>query len=357
MTCYDARMTCGVIGRILTRAGSLRNDILIVLAVLLLASGCGGGDVVSAAPAAMTAIPPTEMPMQVSPTPESGASTGHDKATATPAQRVSPLALPTPTPIALLEMLPTPTPTAQASTPPVFAPTPDGVARQLRVPILMYHYLSMPPADADIYRKDLSVAPELFAAHLDRLLAEGYTTVNLYELIDALERGAPLPEKPVVITFDDGYRDNYENAFPLLKERGMLATIFVVTDFIDEQRPEYLTWDMAREMVAQGVSIEAHGRNHVSLAGRDDDYLVWQALGSLETIQYELGTRPRFVSYPAGDYDQRTIDIFKSANYWAGVTTIQGATLDSERPFELPRIRVRSTTSPDDLIRLLSLDW
>jgi peptidoglycan/xylan/chitin deacetylase (PgdA/CDA1 family) len=74
---------------------------------------------------------------------------------------------------------------------------------------------------------------------------------------------------------------------------------------------------MAREMLHAGISIESHGRNHFSLAGQDDDYLVWQALGSLETIEYELGVRPRFVSYPAGEYDQRTIDIFHSAHYWA----------------------------------------
>ena len=158
----------------------------------------------------------------------------------------------------------------------------------------MYHYLSEPPPGADVYRIDLSVSPELFAQHLDLLQAAGYTTVSLYDLADFLAHGTPLPPQPVIITFDDGYRDNYENAFPLLRARGMKATFFVISDFMDEERPEYLTWDMAREMLAAGMSIESHGRNHFSLAKRDDDFLVWQALGSLETIQYELGVRPRF---------------------------------------------------------------
>ena len=126
----------------------------------------------------------------------------------------------------------------------------------------------------------------------------------------------------------------------------MPATFFVVTDFIDKELPEYLTWDMAREMLAAGMSIESHGRNHVSLKNKDTDYLVWQALGSMETIEYELGVRPRFVSYPAGDYDQATIDIFHSANYWAGLTTVQGATHNNQNLFELHRVRVRGTTSP-----------
>jgi peptidoglycan/xylan/chitin deacetylase (PgdA/CDA1 family) len=256
----------------------------------------------------------------------------------------------------------TPQPPVVAAAPqlaptPIPQPTPDGVVRRASVPILMYHYLSVPPADANIYRRDLSVTPDLFAAHLDAMQQAGYTTISLYALHDHLMQGAPLPEKPVVLTFDDGYRDNYINAYPRLHERGMTATFFIVTDFIDLQYPDYLTWDMVREMYAGGMSIEAHGRNHVSLANKDDAYLVWQALGSLETIQYELGVRPRFISYPAGEYDQRTIDIFRSAHYWAGFTTQQGATHRSDDPFQLRRVRVRGTTTTDELLRLLALDW
>jgi peptidoglycan/xylan/chitin deacetylase (PgdA/CDA1 family) len=253
-------------------------------------------------------------------------------------------------------ILPTPTP-AVSPLGSMFAPTPDGDIRTVRVPILMYHYLSTPPADANIYRRDLSVAPELFAQHLERIQLEGYTTTSLYDLLLHLTQGAALPPHPVILTFDDGYRDNYEYAFPLLVKHRMQATFFVVTDFIDEQRSEYLTWDMVREMYSAGMSIESHGRNHASLQDRDDDYLIWQALGSLETIQFELGVRPHFVSYPAGEYDQRTIDIFRSAHFWAGLTTKQGATHTGDDLFQLHRVRVRGSTTPDELARLLALDW
>jgi peptidoglycan/xylan/chitin deacetylase (PgdA/CDA1 family) len=337
-----------------------------IVTIMMLAAGCAGNETVADAPNVATTAPAGAEDATIAAAPSPIASDAPSREiviqpgvavttavaiavlTETPVE--TPSAMPT---VSIAALLPTPTPT----TAPANEPTPDGVKRQIRVPILMYHYLSTPPAGADIYRQDLSVPPERFAAHLDRLLAEGYTTVNLYQVFDALQRGVPLPEKPVVITFDDGYRDNYENAFPLLKARSMQATIFVVTDFIDEERPAYLTWEMAREMLEAGILIESHGRNHVSLANKDDDYLVWQALGSLETIEYELGVRPRFVSYPAGEYDQRTIDIFQSAHYWGGLTTRQGAILDNQRLFELPRIRVRNTTTPDELIRLLSLDW
>jgi peptidoglycan/xylan/chitin deacetylase (PgdA/CDA1 family) len=270
------------------------------------------------------------------------------------------------TPLAILDALQQPLPPSDAALPsdggatppmPLFLPTPDGASRSARVPILMYHYLSVPPADANIYRQDLSVTPALFAAHLDGIRSAGYTTISLYQLLDHLQVGAPLPEKPVIISFDDGYRDNYENAFPLLQERGMVATFFVVTDFVDEQRSAYMTWDMLREMHAAGMSIESHGRNHASLKNRDVDYLVWQALGSLETIEFELGVRPRFAAYPAGEFDQLTIELFRSANYWAAVTTMQGSTHSNDKLFELRRVRMRGSTTVNELLRLLALDW
>ncbi|MCC6824070.1 MAG: polysaccharide deacetylase family protein, partial [Verrucomicrobia subdivision 3 bacterium] len=233
----------------------------------------------------------------------------------------------------------------------------DGVQRTAKVPILMYHYVSTPPANADIYRKDLSVTPELFNAQLDRIQAEGYTTISLYDLINHLTTGAALPAKPVILTFDDGYRDNYENAFPALKAHGMRATIFVVVDFINAQRPEYMTWDMLREMHNAGLSIESHGIDHSSLKNRDRDSLVFQALRTYETLQNELGQRARFISYPAGQYDQNTIDAFKGAGYWAGITTLPGATHSTDHLFELHRVRVRGTTSADDLAKLLATDW
>jgi len=234
---------------------------------------------------------------------------------------------------------------------------PDGVMRTAHIPILMYHYLSTPPANADIYRRDLSVPPELFAAHLDRLQTEGYTTISLYDLVAHLQQGTPLPSKPVILTFDDGYRDNYENAFPLLRERQMTATFFVVMEFINQERPEYLTWAMVHEMYAGGMSIEVHGVDHTTLRKRSRADLEFQALRSYETLQNLLGVRPRFLSYPAGEYDADTIAVFQAAGYWAAVTTVQGATHTSNQLFELRRIRIRNTTTADELLRLLLLEW
>lgn len=339
-----------------------------LVVTMFLAAGCSrsnampeSGSKVDATDTAVFAAASILSPLSVTQTVTPIATYRAEPAMETPSAAASARATSSPTAtsidVSLAALLPTSTPTATPQPTPSYAPTPDGETRTLRVPVLMYHYLSVPPADADIYRRDLSVPPALFAEHLDRLLAEGYTTISPYDLVEALQRGGELPEKPILITFDDGYRDNYENAFPLLRERRMQATIFVVTDFIDEERPAYLTWEMAREMLDNQIAIESHGRNHAGLAEKDDDYLVWQALGSLETIEYELGVRPRFVSYPAGEYDQGTIDLFSSAGYWGGFTTEQGTEQSNAAPFELERIRVRNATTADELIRLLSLDW
>lgn len=233
----------------------------------------------------------------------------------------------------------------------------DGTVRSAQVPILMYHYLSEVPLNADIYRRDLSVTPELFSAHLDRIAAEGYTVIRLYDLAAFLLQGTPLPPKAIVLTFDDGYRDNYENALPILRKHGMTATFFVVMEFINRERPEYLTWPMVQEMAAAGMSIEAHGVDHTSLRNRSTADLEFQALRSYETLQNAIGVRAHFVSYPAGEFDEQTIDIFKEAGYLAGFTTIQGATHRSDDLFRLPRVRIRGTTTPDELAQLLALDW
>lgn len=222
----------------------------------------------------------------------------------------------------------------------------------------MYHYISEPPAGADIYRQDLSVDPETFAAHLDYLQAEGYTTVSLKDLLSHLATGKPaLPEKPVILSFDDGYEDNYLNAFPALAARGMIGAFFIITDFATQDRPGYADWSQLKEMAIAGMEIGSHSRDHPDLAGKDLDYLVWQALGSQETIEGNTGAHPRILSYPAGSYDQLVIDVFHSANYWGAVTTQQGVIQRSDRPFELKRVRIRNTTGVEELANLLQAPW
>ncbi len=225
----------------------------------------------------------------------------------------------------------------------------------------MYHYISIPPADADAYRRELSLFPDMFQQQLDFLQEQGYTTIHLQDLISYLQRGAPpLPEKPIILTFDDGYLDNYENAFPALQERGMTGTFFIITDFADMAATDpdyarYATWDKLQEMDAGGMEIGSHSRNHPDLKGQDTDFLVWQALGSSQTIEANLGKKPRVLAYPFGSYDQKVIDVFHSAGFWGAVTTQPaGVEQDNQHLFELKRLRISRETGVPELAAILA---
>ncbi len=257
-----------------------------------------------------------------------------------------------------LEQQAVPVPAVNTVTPDIprepLLPPPDGVVREAHVPILMYNYISVPPPGADYIRRGLSVPPAEFEAHLRYLKDNGYHTISLHQLLLHLTRGEQLPEKPVILTFDDGYRDNYENAFPLLQKYGFTATFFLVTNFIDEGRPEYLTWEQVKALAQAGNEIGAHSRDHPDLRGRDTDFLVWQILGSKEAIQNGAGITPRFFSYPSGKYDENVIAILASAHYWGAVTVRQGVHQSSDATFELQRIRIDGSYGADELDWLLS---
>ena len=276
-------------------------------------------------------------------------------ATVTPSSSPSPTATHTATPAPTLT--PTPSPTATATPTPEPQPTPDGVHRTLRVPILMYHYVSEAPDRSDAVRVDLSVPPAAFRDHLLHLQAAGYEAITLRELVMALQTGTALPEKPMVLTFDDGYRDAYTEAFPALREAGLVGTFFLVTQPIDAGSPAYVTWEQVMEMHAAGMEIQAHGYTHVELRGRDVDYLVWQMLGSKEAIEERTGETVRFFCYPSGHYDELAIQVLRSAHYWAAVTTRQGADHSTDGLFELERIRIHGYYTGENLIALLDQYW
>jgi peptidoglycan/xylan/chitin deacetylase (PgdA/CDA1 family) len=269
-------------------------------------------------------------------------------ATATATPMAGPTATPSPSPTATETAALTDTPTAKltataaatlAPTVPVAAATAE-VERTARVPILMYHYVSDPPADADRVRVDLSVTPRRFEEQLRYLKDAGYTCVSLSDLVRYLQEGTPLPPNPVVLTFDDGYVDNYLYAFPLLRQYGFRGTFFVITGFLDEQRHGYLSWEQAATMEENGMDVEPHSYTHTDLRGRSVDYLVWQIEGSREAIEAHLHKTAAFFCYPAGRYDAQTIAVLRSAHFQAAVTTNPGSDHTTSGLLELTRVRV-----------------
>lgn len=220
-------------------------------------------------------------------------------------------------------------------------PTPVTLPEQAKVPILMYHYVSELPPNADRLRRDLTVSPQSLKAQLQYLADAGYHTITLGDLYLHFTQGYPLPRKPVVLTFDDGYRDAYENVFPLLLDHGFTGTFFVLSTPVHQASPDYMTWAQMREMSDAGMAIEGHGRDHMDLRGRSYDYLVYQILGIQEAIHYHTGRLPRFFAYPSGRYDANVIAVLRSAGYWGAVTTDAGRVHTRDSLFEMPRVRVR----------------
>ena len=253
---------------------------------------------------------------------------------------------------------PLPTVTTVAGDVPVPAPPPlptpqDNISRTLKVPILMYHYVSTPPEDADVYRVDLSVEPAVFREQMTYLAANGYSTIDFYDLSLAITGKLELPPKPVIITLDDGYVDNYHQAFPILREFGFKATFFIVTEFIDNGYAGYMNWAMIEEMAAAGMRIESHSKTHPDLRGQEHDYLVWQILGSQETLAAHVGYTPRYFSYPSGQYDEATIAVLQALDFWGAVTTHSGKEHGFNDRYEWTRLRVRYTTVLPEFVDLI----
>ncbi len=261
-----------------------------------------------------------------------------------------PTTLPTaPPPLAVpVDRLPQPThaPPSAASLP-LPLPTPaGGLTTTVNVPILMYHYISEPPEDADEYREDLSVTPQAFREQLQYLADNGYTTIDLYDLLLAVTRRQALPPKPVILTFDDGYVDHYTNAFPLLQEFGFKGTFFIITGWVDDGSPAHMNWAMIEEMAAAGMRMESHSRSHPNLTeAADEEALIWQILGSQETLAAHIGYTPRFFCYPGGRYDDEVIAVLQGLDFWGAVTTASGKLHGHGDRYEWTRLRMRYTTS------------
>lgn len=220
----------------------------------------------------------------------------------------------------------------------------------------MYHYISTPPEDADKYRTDLSIAPEQFREQIAYLADNGFETVDFYDLSLAITDKRELPEKPVIISVDDGYRDNYENAFPILQEYGLSATFFVVTQPIDDGNETYMTWEMVEEMADAGMRIEPHSKTHADLTVHERDYVIYEILGSQETIAAHIGHTPRYFCYPGGRYDETTMAILSDLNFWGAVTTASGSWHGYNERFEWARLRMRNTTTIAEFAGMLNLE-
>ncbi|MCL6612495.1 MAG: polysaccharide deacetylase family protein [Peptococcaceae bacterium] len=221
------------------------------------------------------------------------------------------------------------------------------------VPILMYHKINPDPGTGGY---GLRVSPRDFEKQVAYLARSGYTSVSLTDLADHHEKGKPLPPRPVVITFDDGYLDNYVYAYPILRKYGMTATVFVVAgtvggingfDYSEGRQPlnRMAGWRELEEMAEGGITIGAHTLTHPSLTGLEPEAARHEITEGKKRLEAALKRPVEVFCYPYGNYDQAIVQIVRESGFRAAVTADQGLGRYREDPYALKRIRVRGDYS------------
>lgn len=198
------------------------------------------------------------------------------------------------------------------------------------VPVLMYHQIG------DERNNDAVISLERFAEHMEYLHRNGFSTLSLEELEAFLSGRAELPPKPVVITFDDGYRDTYEVALPILKRYNFKSTLFIPTGDKDRR----ISWAELREMKAAGMAVASHSNTHRELAAMTAAAKTEEIARSKELLDRNLGQDTGYFCYPNGSYDEETIALLRKHGYRLAVTIEPGWVKRGDNPFALKRVWV-----------------
>lgn len=215
------------------------------------------------------------------------------------------------------------------------------------VPIICYHSINKDPS----IKNPIIISEQKLRQHLQTIKDCGYTTLTMSQLNNYLVEDKPIPEKSVVITFDDGYIDNYTNAFPILKEFNMNATIFVISSYSDGV--SYMTPNQVKEMSDYGIDIESHTVSHNKLSTLSYEEQLKELKNSKEAIE-KITSKPVIsIAYPEGKYNEDTKKAVLEAGYSMGFTIERGYADRSDNIAQLNRICVDYTYKPSDIKKIL----
>lgn len=257
-------------------------------------------------------------------------------------------------PVASATATPTATPTAtarkkpKATVPPVVGEITGARAKRMPVPILMYHVISKAPAG--VANAELWVDKDVFADEMRALHAAGYTAVTLQQAWDGWKHGGPLPRKPIVLTFDDGYLSHYTHAKPVLNKLGWPGVLYLTTRNIG---PDGLTQRQIRSLIKAGWEIDSHTQTHPDLTTLDDATLARELEASRRELQKRFDVPVNFFAYPAGRYDARVQAATKAAGYTSATTVEEGIATRRDHPFAVRRVRVNASDTADSLLARL----
>jgi peptidoglycan/xylan/chitin deacetylase (PgdA/CDA1 family) len=236
------------------------------------------------------------------------------------------------------------------------------------LPILMYHSISDTHEDVAPYYR-VCTSPAAFARQITFIARNGYQTLTLDQAQQFLHKGRDL-SKFVVITFDDGFRDFYMNAFPILMEHGFTATMYLPTSFISGQRRafkdrECLTWSEVREMRQAGICFGSHTVNHPKLVTLDWPRINDELRDSRAEIEQQLGSEISHFAYPYafpqanGEFSAHFRDCLEQHGYRTCVTTELGRVTAQDDAFRWKRLPANSCDDLDLLQAKLAgaYDW
>lgn len=253
------------------------------------------------------------------------------------------------------------TPAAATSSATISSPTPSPKpipqipihsGRQVRVPILLYHYIGNNPNPEDKARDNLSVSPDKFDEQMGYLKDNGYNPIILDTLAAALSGQITLPDKSIIITFDDGYIDLFYNAFPILQKYGMKAVAFIPTGLVGTSY--YSSWDQLDTMQKSGlISMQSHSVNHANLPSLTTAKLAFELGESKKVLEARYGQPVNFIAYPYGTSNQSVRNSVKGLGYIGGLGTWY-STIQSEGViFNMPRVKVGGGMSLETFISRL----
>lgn len=199
------------------------------------------------------------------------------------------------------------------------------------IPVLAYHKVSN---DDSIY----SIDKELFDRQMNLLIEHGYTAITLNQLADGLSGKSTLPDKPVVITFDDGYLDNYTTALPILEKYGLRAAIFITVDKVGQ--PGYLSWEQIKTLQARGIDIGSHTMSHAPLTEVSANNCQQELQKSKMILDQHLNKPVEFLAYPHGKFNSTMYELLKKAGYQGAFSGVAGLNFPGTDQYQIKRISI-----------------
>jgi peptidoglycan/xylan/chitin deacetylase (PgdA/CDA1 family) len=198
-------------------------------------------------------------------------------------------------------------------------------AGAIRVPILIYHSVQPDFKGETAEQKRMNIPPDLFDAHMSYLSEHGYTVISMDAFEHDLQTGTTSPiKKPVVVTFDDGWKNQIAYAFPILQKHNFTATFFIYTNPADHESARFMSWDDMRTLVEAGMTIGSHTITHPYLSKLTDAQLAHEIIDSKRILEKRLNISVTHFASPFGYSSDKTIALIQEAGYHTARTTYRG---------------------------------